>query len=752
MFQKHSIIHTESGSIKLLVVDVNHQFNKISFFDLNREPVQRKTRKSSDQKPSIRGLRIQRKPSSMELQDFSQMLNGYDYLVERAEYNNGLYVPERKPHLERQRIIEERTEAAECNFDLIRPIVEDPDKRYAYLYTDRAQQCIKEISLETGVSTAHISRLLSQYFYRGGCESAMFPNYRYCGCNYQPIEEGNGEILKRGRPSSRTNYRNRTQSDEKNIERHLRKLGKRKFKQYSYQAQYEIFDYHYQSEEVAVEDDNGVKSIRRVPRPQSGSISYNQYYHYVKRLEKDQSFAFKAKGEKFYLVEYTNRLNRARDGVGGPSFRYEVDATREDVYLAFPYFVEQRLSSGRPTTYRAVCSYSSMVVGIHVGIGGPNWQGVFQLLYNTFTDKVEFCRRFGVDIEYDDWPCDVVCTELTIDNGVEYPSKNMAQILEERFGIDCINYTAIYTGQAKGTVEGGFEIDKKEVIQFMPGYVERAPERGSRHASNFAMYTYEEFVRLLIVQTLIRNNEVYNNRNHDQVMSEQGVKATALEVWKFGMRQYMNNGRGKRFPKEQLLYGLLPSDSATTTDRGIRFKKLYYSCDHAAAKGWLTSSKSRPVKKLDVRYFDGSTEHIWYRHQGKIYTAKLNSHSEIYKNRSWFDALHRLELYEQEKTKQSEIERQRRFAQKDHTEEVKAEAKKRFLGSEALSTKAPVKKLETIAYMEKIKQNLAASSHLHTLLGGNKEESATLSDTQIRVNTQKHVQDKNFMSIYGEGE
>lgn len=752
MFLKHSIIHTESGSLNLLVVDVDHRSNRIAYFDLNQAPNKRKTRKDPDQKPSVRGPRIQRKPSNMRLHDFNEMLNGYNYQVERAEYSNGLYVPEQKPYLERQRIIKERSETAEYNYELIQPIVEDPDKRFDYLYTDRAQQHIKEISSETGVSTAQISRFLSQYFHRGSSKDAMFPNYRYCGCNYQPVDDVNGDLLKRGRPSTRTNYRNLTKKDELSIERHLRKLGKRKFNQYSYQAQYEIFDYYCQSKEIAVEGDDGGKSVRRIPLPQSESISYNQYYYYVKKLEKDQSFAFRAKGEKTYLTEYKNRLSRARDGVYGPSFRYEIDATREDVYLAFPYFTEERLSSGRPTTYRAVCPYSGMVSGIHVGIGGPNWQGVFQLLYNTFTDKVEFCGRFGIKIEYDDWPCDVVCTELTIDNGVEYPSENMAQLLEEQFGIDCINYTAIYSGQSKGTVEGGFEIDKKEVIQFMPGYVERAPEKGSIHASNFARFTYEQFVQLLIVQTLARNNTVYNNRSHDQVMSEQGVKATALEVWNFGMRQYMNNGRGKRFPKEQLLYGLLPPGKASTTDKGIRFNKLYYDCDHAASKGWLTSNSARPVKKLDIRYFDGSTNQIWYRHDGKIYTATLNTRSEIYENRSWFDAFHRMELYEQEKVRQKEIEREYRFKQKDFTEETKAQANKRFKDTKAATTKAPAKKTGTMAYLEKIRQDQKTSSLLNILLSGSKEEREKLSVSQIRVNTQKRVQDKNFMSIYGGSE
>ncbi|MFY0677876.1 MAG: hypothetical protein JXR18_11385 [Neptuniibacter sp.] len=748
MFNKHTTIYTENNSLNIQIVHIDFDLNKIAYYDLNQEPVKRRNNTRGNHKPSSLAARVQRKPSVMDINDFQESISNYQYKVARTEYNNGLYVPANKPHLEKIRIRDERIEAAEYNYDLIAPIVEDDEKFRDFLYRNQAQKYIEEISLESGVSRVQISRLLSQYCLRGGCKNAMYPNYRFCGSNYQPAKEINDPQAKRGRPSTRTNYRNFTAKDEELIKDHIRKLGKKKFKQYSYQAQYELFDYHKQSKAINYEED-GVTKTRRVPLPQRECISYSQYYNYVKKLERDQSFAFRSKGEKTYLREYKNRLKRARDGVYGPSFRYEIDATIEDLYLSFPYFTEERLSIGRPTTYKAVCPYSGIVAGIHVGIGGPNWKGVMQLLYNTFTDKVEFCKQFGIVIDHETWPCDVICNELTIDNGVEYPSENIVQILEELFGIDCINYTKIYYGQGKGNVEGSFEIDKKESIQFMPGYVERQPERGSAHASNSALYTYDEFMRLLIIQTLIRNNEAFNNRNHDQVMSEQGVGATALEIWNFGMRHYMNNGRGKRMPKEELMFGLLPTGKASTTEKGIKFKKLYYTCNHAAQKGWLTADKSRPVKKLDVRYFDGSTNKIWYRHEGKIYTAHLNSHSEIFENRSWFDALHRLELYELEKAQRKELERENRFDQRNITKEITDQAIERFKNSRSTQNKAPSNKISTIAYLEQIRRDHKSSSLINLLLSDNKDDRETLSGTTLQINSKKTINDKNFLSIYG---
>jgi putative transposase len=750
MFQKHSILRTKTNSINYLIVDVSHKKEKIAYYDLNKEPQQRKRSTDSPKKSTVRPARRQDKPDEMFLDEFITHISKYEYQVERAQYQNGLYIPKQFPKLKKDALIMEREQAADDNFELIRPIIEDEEKLYDYLYgKGEGNKHIQEISRNTGVKGAQIARLLAQYFFRGRSRNSLFPNYRYCGCNYQSAFEMKVDSPKRGRKAKYTEYRNRLHQDEQSIKQFLRKLGQRLFKRFNYTQQYRLYDFYYQSREVITENEEGEKSARRVPLLESQCISFSQYYSYVKQLEKDGSFVWRKDGERHFLKEYESRFGRARDGVYGPSFRYEIDATKEDVYLIFPYFHDQRLSSGRPVTYRVSCVYSGMVVGFHVGIGGPNWQGVMQALYNAFTDKVDFCKRYDINIEAWQWPCDVSCTELTIDNGVEYPKRNMAQLLDDDMGIDCINYTAIYSGESKGGVEGGFQVDKRDIIQFMPGYVERLPEKGDPHASNFATYTYYDFMRLLIAQTLIRNNEVFKNNIHDQVMSEEGIKSTSLAVWNFGMKYYMNEGRGKRFPKEQMLFALLPSGKAATTSRGIKFKGLHYSCQFAASKNWLTDSKSRSIKSLEVRFLDSDTNQIWYRYEGNIYTATLNDHSEIYRNRNWFDALHRLELYTKEKAIQKRKEREARIEQLNDTSAQTALAKERLNGAKAPTSKSPQKHVSTMAYFEKAMQSNATSNQFREILSVDGEGKVSMASGTIDMPIIGKTKQKNLAALYG---
>jgi hypothetical protein len=743
VFNKHSLIKTKTGSLNRLIVDV--QDDCIAFIDLNHSVVKRRARTESAKR--VTPNRQQSKPKSMGLSDFLEEIVNYPYEVVGYEYQNGLYLPKGKSAVKQAEVKEERMEQATFNHELIRPIVENEKKRLAYLYSKSGNQIIIDRSKETGVKAEQISRLLCQYFMRGGCFNAMFPNYRYCGSSFVLPNKVSDIVSKKGRKSDTTNYRSRTEYDNQLIEKHLKKLGKRKYDKYPHTKMYQIYDYYYQTKDEVVIDEFGNKSVIKVPLPESECISYDQYYPYVKSLEKDHKLSWLQKGEKQYLKEFESRLGRARDGVKGPGFRYEVDATIEDIYLLFPYFTDQRLSSGRPTTYRVIDTFSGMVVGFHVGIGGPNWQGVMQALYNAFTDKVEFCKRYGIDINPEDWPCFHVCCELTIDNGVEYPSKNMQQILDEKFGINCINYTQIYAGSRKGSVEGGFQQDKNDVIQFMPGYVERIPEKGEKHASNLAVYTQDKFIQLLIVNTLIRNNDIFNARLHDKAMSEQGVGATCREVWNFGLKHYMNSGRGMVRPKEEILYKLLPSAKASTTAKGIKYNGIYYTCKFAISQGWLTDSKARAVKKLEIRYFDASTEFIWYRYEGVIYAAELNkSQSKAFENKSWFDALHRMKIYSKEGAAQKKKEREARIGQMQFTAEKQQEAKEELEGTFVPRRNSPNSLTRTISLIQKQIQNQETSNLFTQLLG----DEARAPDTTVRISTKHQVTSNHFLQMYGE--
>ena len=730
MFRKHTEIITPTGSLHLRIVHATR--DKVAYYDLNKSVVKRKPR--ADKPLQKRRSRLQSKPLTMDAQKLADMLSHYQYEIRGIEYDNGLYVPRSKSPNEQLEIKLKRRDNARFNYDLIKPIVEDSEKTYEYLYTDRGTELIKEISAESGVNAAQISRLLTQYFYRGSCFNAMYPDYRKCGSNFVlPLVPTEG-MSKRGRKSSDTYFRGRTKLDEDNILKHLERLGKKKFMRMPHTKQYEVYDFYFQSKKEKYIDEDGKEIVERKPLEENECISYDQYYTFVRAAEKEGRLKWQQKGDKRYLSEYRSKLKRARSDVPGPAFRYEVDATIEDVYLIYPYNKKERLSSGRPTVYRVMDVDSGMTVGFHVGIGGPNWRGVMQALYNAFTDKVEFCKQFGVDITHKDWPCNLLCTELAIDNGVEYPKKNMMQLLDEKMGIDCINYLQIYAGYTKGTVEGEFQHTKNDIIQFMPGLVERIPEKGDTHASNLAVYDYDKFVHLLIINTILRNNFVPKPRVSSKAMEVEGVRATSRARWNFGLRHYMNNGRGMTMNKEDVMFKLLPRSLAATTAKGIKYRNVYYHCEHAARQGWLNANPKRPVKKLDIRYFDGSTDKIWYKHDGVVYEATLNTEQDdTFEGVTWFDVSHKQSQKTSDLVEQQRELRQARFIQKNNTQRITKEALDALKGLTRPNAKSSQSTVKALKEITKANMDRQTASMISTLMVGeskSKEETVSMETLQ----------------------
>ena len=62
------------------------------------------------------------------------------------------------------------------------------------------------------------------------------------------------------------------------------------------------------------------------------------------------------------------------------------------------------------------------VVGFHVALENAKYDICRIALFNSFTNKVEFCARYGVTITPDQWPMDVLCSRLLMDRGENFNS------------------------------------------------------------------------------------------------------------------------------------------------------------------------------------------------------------------------------------------------------------------------------------------------------------------------------------------
>ena len=189
----------------------------------------------------------------------------------------------------------------------------------------------------------------------------------------------------------------------------------------------------------------------------------------------------KRAGSVKYNKDMRGILGSSRQEADGPGAVYQIDATVADIYLVShtdPYAVV-----GRPELYFVTDVFSRMIVGFYACLSSASWDNARSALLNAFTDKVDFCRTYGIHICSEDWPCVGLPRALVVDNG-ELISKASNAIISE-LGITVKNEPA-WRPDLKGIVESRFRLLNISTKAALPGAVlpdaaQRLRRKGPRH-------------------------------------------------------------------------------------------------------------------------------------------------------------------------------------------------------------------------------------------------------------------------------
>ncbi|MBH8578268.1 Mu transposase C-terminal domain-containing protein [Nostocaceae cyanobacterium CENA369] len=87
------------------------------------------------------------------------------------------------------------------------------------------------------------------------------------------------------------------------------------------------------------------------------------------------------------------------------------------------------------------------------------------------------------------------------------------------------------------------------------------------------------------------------------------------ELWQWGIAN--RSGRLRTIPEDIVKLNLMPTENATITERGIKFKGMYYTCEKAKNEFWFekarSNSLSRLEKKLEISYDIRKPDYIYLR-------------------------------------------------------------------------------------------------------------------------------------------
>jgi putative transposase len=633
--QKIVSVGAKRKFVELLIVDFDEDNGLIAVSDLDRKVPKR---------PKVYKIeyvlgKIKRKEWQIEEHDFPESL----YCKSSSLASKPKKTKSRDP-------IKMHSEAVEC----LKPLVENPEKLHAYLFGD-SKGILRELEDKSGKSRKYVTGNLNRYFFYGGTNEALLPRYFECGkfhvLQEKPtyLEDGNPDLT--SKPGINTvygdAYRHVTQWDVENIKSFV-KTEVKNGQEYVLSTLYDDFIGKYYT--FKVKPTGAAKTDIAEPFSmvlgRQHLISPRAFMRQIKKIVSDLVWLKKKVGIKNYLRDNQAKPGSAHHGLRGPTSRYEIDSTVLDVYVRYEYSNED-YSIGRPIVYMVVDVVTGMRVGVHVAFHGPDWTGASQALLNAFSDKKEFCAKFGYDLKDGEWPCQEVCQQLTGDRGSENSDRNLESVLKGQIGLSVVNLNAYHMGSAKGTVEKSFDTLQSKTLTPTAGKVEKVKKFDEQHASRKQIYTYKSLVRQIIKCIILSNNSTKRVNGRTFEMERDGVDFTSLDAWNYGLK---NRVITRQVSQQRLIYALLPEDNAVIQGKGVLYKNLYYNSKEFERLGLMDEAKNFGRKKIKIRYTDVSTNSIWWRddEKKKLYKLDLTDRSQAFKNQTWLNVMHRIEFIKHE--------------------------------------------------------------------------------------------------------
>lgn len=459
----------------------------------------------------------------------------------------------------------------------------------------------------TNVERKTLYRLLYRYWLFGSTQNALLPNYLRSGGAGKPKTFVNGKI--NGRPPKFQGVVMETKAKILDDgDKAIIKIGYALYKNNEVQcitdAYHRTLNRFYRSEQPVP----GYSSDEVILKPVHELPKFTQFDYWGKKAFDDITVLRSRKGSRKWEKDHRALIGRANQGLLGPCHRFEIDATIADVYLVSRF--NRNWIIGRPVVYVVVDVSSRMIVGLYVGLEGPSWNGARQALWNAFSDKVEYCRQFGIQISTAEWPCHHLPQEICADRGEMLGIS--AENLVTGLNID-LAIAPPYRPDWKAIVESRFRIlNRLTQIQWAPGGVaERVKERGERDYRLDATLDLHEFTKIMVASILHYNRHSRQPDWLNKDMIAQNIGSAPIDIWNWGIE----HGFGTpNIQSPELVYlHLLPKSKASVQAGGIYFSGMYYTSptDREGLKFARARAKGR--ESIDVWHDSTKPEHIWVR-------------------------------------------------------------------------------------------------------------------------------------------
>lgn len=460
---------------------------------------------------------------------------------------------------------------------------------------------IRKASEFYGISESWILEYLKRYWKRGKTRNALLPDYRNCGARGKERKDGN---VKRGRPRINQDISGKGINVTEDIKRIFRTAVNKYY--YTTAKNSLTLTYELMRKEYFIDgfkEENGVKIP--ILKPQTEIPSFGQFNYWFNKERNVKKEITSRYSNKKYQKQFRPIIGDSLNGVFQPG-QFEIDCQVGDVYLVSRF--NRNWIIGRPAIYAVIDKFSRLICGLYIGLETGSYAGAMMALLNTTINKVEFCKQYGIEIEEKDWPVHHLPETIIADRGeLEGDSiDNLINILNVK-----VQNTPPYRADLKSAVERFFGLTNERVKPFLPGKIDlEGRERGDNDYRTAAKLDLHQFTQIMIKCILYHNNHYHlDYYKRDQDMLEDNVSCIPIELWNWGIA---NRGGTLRTASEDVVkLALMPSDIATVTPKGIRYKDMYYTSKSILKSGVFADARTKGIRKIKISYDPRNMEYIY---------------------------------------------------------------------------------------------------------------------------------------------
>lgn len=528
------------------------------------------------------------------------------------------------------------------------------------LNSKKRAEIVKKASEDLNVNSKKINRCLKRYWKRGMHINALLPDFHNCG---GLGVEKNSSDKKRGRPKKMEGIMGEGVNVDEDTKQKFQ-LGYSKFylRQNNVTARYAFEQTIKEYFRDVLED-----TPDKLP-------TYNQFLYWLRKNENLSNRLIKRHGKRNYELIHRPVLGSVQQEVRSPGQKVLIDSTTSDVYLCSEF--DRQSIIGRGTVYFVKDIFSRMILSVHVCLEGPNFEQARIALMNMAENKVDFCKRFGVEIQETDWPT-AHLPECIVADRAELLS-HASTLLTERLNIKIEN-SAPFRGDFKSLVEQQFAILNRQVKPLLPGAVQSDFKvRGAKDYRLSSVLSLKELTKIVILTAIHYNNHfVIENYIRDEEMIKDGVSPIPVELFEWGMKN--RAGKLRTISKEQLMLTLLPSAHASITEFGIKWNNMYFTNETALREQWFVESRFSGRKRVMITY-DPRDVGIIYLHNKDKHSFErcfLLEHQSRYKEKTLEDVNYLQEIEMQNKQQHKKSGLKEKINLMEQVEEIVKEAEKK---------------------------------------------------------------------------